>query len=244
MRARLMRLPSGRSTHSSAHFMPKYEEPRPPIPSDVRRAVEVVDAMHELICASPLATLVTHSSGRLNANHFPVYLSGSPARYGALHGYIARANPLLGEIAEGIGTLTIFQGPNSYITPSWYATKKETGKVVPTWNYAVVHAYGVLRVVDIASWLRAQLDALTEHNESSFPESWAVSDAPPEHIERIMAAIVGEEMDITKLLGKWKVSQNQLTQNQVSVIAGMKASNLPESEAMAALVEARANNAR
>lgn len=115
---------------------------------------------------------------------------------------------------------------------------------MPTWNYAVVHAYGVLRVVDNASWLRAQLDALTEHNESSFPEPWAVSDAPPEYIERIMAAIVGVEMVITKLLGKWKVSQNQPAQNQVGVISGLKASSLPESEAMAALVETGANNAR
>lgn len=209
----------------------QFEEPR-------------VDAMHELIRAYPLATLVTHSSDGLNANHIPVYLSGSPAPYGALRSHIARANPLLGEIAEGIETLAIFQGPDAYITPSWYATKKATGKVVPTWNYAVVHAYGVLRVVDNASWLRAQLDSLTKRNESSFPEPWAVSDAPPEHIERIMTAIVGVEVVITRLIGKWKVSQNQPTQNQVGVIAGLKASGLPESEAMAALVEARTKHAR
>ena len=200
--------------------------------------------MHELIRAYPLATLVTHSSGGLNANHIPVHLSGSRAPYGGLRGHIARANPLLGEIAEGIEALAIFHGPDSYITPSWYATKKETGKVVPTWNYAVVHAYGVLRVVDDVSWLRAQLDALTDQNESSFSEPWAVSDAPREHIERIMAATVGVEMVITKLLGKWKVSQNQPPQNQVTVISGLKASGLPESEAMAALVEAGAKNAR
>jgi transcriptional regulator len=213
-------------------YIPRqFEEPR-------------VDVMHELIRAYPLATLVTHSLGGLNANHIPVYLSGAPAPYGALHGHIARTNPLSGEIADGIEALAIFRGPDSYITPSWYATKKETGKVVPTWNYAVVHAYGVLRVVDKASWLRAQLDALTEHNESSFPKPWAVSDAPPDHIERIMSAIVGVAMVITKLLGKWKVSQNQPTQNQVGVISGLKASGLPESEAMAALVEAIANNAR
>jgi transcriptional regulator len=203
-----------------------------------------VDVMHELIRAHPLATLVTHSSGGLHANHIPVYLSGSPAPYGALQGHIARANPLLGEITEGIETLAIFPGPNSYITPSWYATKKETGKVVPTWNYAVVHAYGVLRVVDNAPWLRAQLNALTDHNESYFPEPWAVSDAPPEHMERNMAAVVGVEMVITKLLGKWKVSQNQPTHNQASVISGLKASGRPESEAMAALVKAGANDAR
>lgn len=202
-----------------------------------------VDVMHELIRSYPLATLVTHSLSGLNANHIPLYLSESPAPYGTLQGHIARANPLLGEIAGGIETLVIFHGPDTYITPSWYATKKETGKVVPTWNYAVAHAYGFLRVVDNASWLRAQLDALTSHNEASFSEPWAVSDAPPEYIERIMAAIVGVEMVITKLLGKWKVSQNQPTQNQTSVISGLEASGLPTSEAMAALVKAGAKNA-
>lgn len=206
-----------------------------------------IDVMHELIRAYPLATLVTHSSSGLNANHIPLHLSvssESPSSYGTLRGHIARANPLLGEIAEGIETLAIFHGPDSYITPSWYATKKETGKVVPTWNYAVVHAHGLLRVIDNASWLRAHLDALTGHNEASFPEPWAVSDAPPEHIERMMTAIAGVEMVITKLLGKWKVSQNQPAQNQIGVISGLKASGLPASEEMAALVEGAAKNAR
>ena len=201
-----------------------------------------VEVMHELIRAYPLATLVTHSSSGLNANHIPLYLFESPAPYGALRGHIARANPLLGEIAEGMETLAIFHGPNSYITPTWYATKAETGRVVPTWNYAVVHAHGVLRAVDNASWLRAQLDALTDHNEASFPKPWAVSDAPQDHTEKIMAAIVGIEMVVIKLLGKWKVSQNQATKNQVSVIAGLKASGRPESQAMAALVEAKTKN--
>lgn len=203
-----------------------------------------VNVMYELIRAYPLATLVTHSSIGLNANHIPLHLSESPSPYGALRGHIARANPLLGEIADGIETLAIFHGPDSYITPSWYATKKETGKVVPTWNYAVVHAYGFLRVVDNASWLRAQLEALTDHNEAFFPEPWAVSDAPPEYVEKIMAAIVGVEMVITKLLGKWKASQNQSTQNQMGVVSGLKESGFPESEAMATLVEAGAKNAR
>ena len=203
-----------------------------------------VEVMHELVRAYPLATLVTHSSSGLNANHIPLHLSESPAPYGTLQGHIARANPLFGEIAGGIEALAIFYGPDSYITPSWYATKKETGKVVPTWNYAVVHAYGVLRVVDNASWLRTQLDALTDHNEASFPEPWAVSDAPADHIDRIMTAIVGVEMVITKMYGKWKVSQNQPTQNQLGVISGLKASGLSESQAMAALVETGAKNAR
>lgn len=213
-------------------YIPKqFEEPR-------------IEVMHELARAYPLATLVTHSSAGLNANHIPLHLSESPAPYGALQGHIARANPLVGEIAGGIEALAVFHGPDSYISPSWYATKKETEKVVPTWNYAVVHAYGVLRIVDSAPWLRAQLDALTGHNEASFPEPWAISDAPVDYIERIMAAIVGIEIVITKMFGKWKVSQNQPAQNQVSVISGLKASGLPGSEAMAALVENAAKNGR
>lgn len=203
-----------------------------------------VEVMHDLIRAYPLATLVTYSPGGLSANHIPLHLSTSPAPHGTLRGHIARANPLFGEIAEGIETLAIFHGPNSYITPSWYATKRETGRVVPTWNYAVVHAYGVLRIVDDASWLRTQLDGLTDHNEASFPEPWAVSDAPPDHIEKIMAAIVGVEIVVTKLLGKWKVSQNQPRQNQASVISGLKECGRPESEAMADLVDAGVKNAR
>ncbi|MEW5756480.1 MAG: FMN-binding negative transcriptional regulator [Pseudomonadota bacterium] len=161
-----------------------------------------VDVMHELIRARPLATLVTLSSGGLDANHIPLHLSESPALFGTLRGHVARANPLLVHLTRDIETLAVFHGPDTYITPSWYATKKETGKVVPTWNYAVVHAYGLLRIVDNAAWLRDQLEALTAHNEASFPEPWAVSDAPLEYIERLMASIVGIEMVITRLVGE------------------------------------------
>lgn len=203
-----------------------------------------VEVMHGLIRAYPLATVVTHSASGLNANHIPLYCAESPAPYGALQGHVARSNPLLHEIAGDSEVLAIFHGPHAYITPSWYATKKETGKVVPTWNYAVVHAYGILRVVDDAAWLRAQLAALTAHNEASFPEPWAVTDAPPDHIEKIMTAIVGVEMVITKLLGKWKVSQNQPPHNQAGVIAGLRGSGREHAEAMAALVEAGAKKPR
>lgn len=203
-----------------------------------------VEVMHALVRAYPLATLVTHSLNGLDANHVPLHLSESPAPYGTLLGHIARANPLCGEIAGGIEALAIFHGPGSYITPSWYATKKQTGRVVPTWNYAVVHAHGVLRIVDNATWLRAQLEALTDHSEASFPEPWAVSDAPADHIERIMTAIVGVEMVVTSMLGKWKVSQNQPMQDRVGVISGLKASGIQGAAAMAALVEAAAKDDR
>lgn len=200
--------------------------------------------MQELIRARPLATLVTMSSNGLNANHIPFHLVESPAPFGALQGHVARANPILSDFENSSEVLAVFHGPDIYITPSWYATKKETGKVVPTWNYAVVHAYGYVRVVDDASWLRAQLEALTNHNESSFSEPWAVSDAPNEFTEKLIGNIVGFEMVITRLSGKWKVSQNQPQRNQASVIEGLKASGQQESPAMAVLVEAAAKNAR
>jgi len=113
--------------------------------------------MHELIRERPLATLVTMSSQGLNANHIPLYLSEGPAPFGTLQGHVARSNPMWSDLQADVEVLAIFHGPDAYITPSWYATKKETGKVVPTWNYAVVHAYGTLQVIDDASWIRAQL---------------------------------------------------------------------------------------
>jgi transcriptional regulator len=213
-------------------YTPKqFEEPR-------------VDVMHELIRARPLATLVTLSSGGLNANHIPLHLSVSPAPFGTLQGHVARANPILSDLEKNTEVLAVFHGPDAYITPSWYATKKKTGKVVPTWNYAVVHAYGYMRVVDDASWLRAQLESLTTHNEASFSEPWAVTDAPREYTEKLIGNIVGFEMVISRLSGKWKVSQNQPQQNQASVTEGLRASGRQDSSAMAVLVEAETKNAR
>lgn len=198
-----------------------------------------VEVMHDLIRAYPLATLVMHSSTGLDANHIPMHLSeASP--YGVLRGHVARANALALEAAGGIEALAVFHGPDAYITPSWYPTKKETGKAVPTWNYAVVHAHGVLRTVDDTTWLRAHLDELTAHNEAGFAEPWAVADAPSDFLEKLMSAIVGVEMVITKLQGKWKVSQNQPAQNQAGVVSGLRAGGRAELGVMAALVEAGA----
>lgn len=197
-----------------------------------------VAVLHGLIRANPLATLVTQTSDGLNANHIPFHLAVVPAPFGALRGHVARANPILSDLEQGKEVLVIFHGPEAYISPSWYATKQETGKVVPTWNYAVVHAYGQLRVVNDVVWLRAQLEALTNDNEASFPQPWAVADAPFEFTEKLLASIVGIEMHITRLSGKWKVSQNQPRQNQISVMQGLAQSELPDAPAMHDLVEA------
>jgi transcriptional regulator len=211
-------------------YNPKhFEEPR-------------IEVMHELMRARPLATLITLTSAGLDANHVPLHLIDQPAPLGTLRGHVARANPLWSDFAKDVEVLAIFHGPDSYITPSWYATKQETGKVVPTWNYAVVHAYGTLRVIDDTAWLRAQLEALTAHNEAGFAHPWAVSDAPHEYTEKLIEAIVGFEIVITKLSGKWKVSQNQPAQNQASVIAGLNNSGLHDAEAMAVLVAANAQH--
>jgi len=208
-------------------YTPKhFEEPR-------------VEIMHELMRARPLATLVTLTSSGLDANHIPMHFDDVPAPFGTLRGHVARANPLWRDFATDVGVLAIFHGPDSYITPSWYATKKETGKVVPTWNYAVVHAYGTLRVIDDATWVRAQLEALTAHNEAGFARPWAVSDAPHEYTDKLLEAIVGFEIVITRLTGKWKVSQNQPAKNQASVIAGLNNSELRDAAEMAALIEDR-----
>lgn len=193
--------------------------------------------MHELVRANPLATLVTLSARGLNADHLPMILWGSPVPLGTLRFHLARENPVWREARGNREALAVFQGPAAYISPSWYATKKETGKVVPTWNYAVVHAYGPLRVVEDREWLRSLLEAMVARNEAPFPEPWAISDAPTDYIERAMDSIVGIEMAVSRLCGKWKTSQNHPSRNRASVAAGLRAIGGAEADAMAALVE-------
>ena len=200
-----------------------------------------VAIMHELIRQRPLATLVTLAGDGINANHIPLHLTDTPLPFGTLRGHVARANPLWHDLNPELEVLAIFHGPDAYISPSWYATKQETGKVVPTWNYAVVHAYGRLRVIDDAHWLRAQLEALTDQFEAAFPEPWAVADAPHEFTEKLLGSIVGIELVITRLSGKWKVSQNQPPCNHTSVIEGLDTSG---QEDMAALVAAGVGKGR
>jgi len=196
-----------------------------------------IEVMHELIRARPLATLVTLSPTGLDANHIPLYLKDDGSPFGTLQGHVARANPLSHDFAQELGVLAVFHGPEAYITPSWYATKQETGRAVPTWNYAVVHAHGAMRVIDDPAWLRAHLDALTAHNEAGFPAPWAPGDAPTEYVEKLMTALVGIEIPITKLSGKWKTSQNQPASNRAGVVQGLRQSTHPEAKAMAALIE-------
>lgn len=197
------------------------------------------DVMHELMRARPLATLITLASTGLEANHIPLHLTDDAPPFGTLRGHVARANSLWKDYAKELEVLAVFQGPDAYVTPSWYPTKAEDGKAVPTWNYAVAHAYGALRIIDDAAWLRAHLETLSAHNEAAFPEPWQLADAPHDFTEKLIGAVVGIEIVITRLSGKWKVSQNQPPRNQAGVIEGLRESADVRSLDMAALIDGR-----
>lgn len=180
-----------------------------------------VPVLRELVRAHPLGTLVTLAADGLNANHIPFELDPDPAPFGTLRGHVARANPLWRDFSPDVAALVIFQGPGTYISPSWYATKKETGKVVPTWNYAVVHAYGPLRAIDDRDWLRDFVARLTARHETGRRDPWKITDAPADYIEKQLGAIVGLEVPVTRLIGKWKMSQNRPAGDRAGAIAGL-----------------------
>lgn len=197
------------------------------------------DVMHQLMRAHPLGAMVTLGSGGLDANHVPFEMSADGAPYGTLRAHLPRNNPAWREHAKGMETLVIFQGPQSYISPSLYATKKEDARVVPTYNFMVVHAYGPLRVIDDAGWVRAHLERLTDAFEAGRAQPWKVTDAPDDYIEKMLTVLVGIEIPITKLAGKWKVSQNQPEINRGSVERGLRAAGDVSSVAMADAVACR-----
>jgi transcriptional regulator len=145
-----------------------------------------------------------------------------------LRGHVARANPLW-KRAAGAEVLVVFTGPQAYITPSWYPTKAETHKVVPTWNYTVVQARGPLRAIEDAPWLHALVSGLTAHHEAPRAQPWAVADAPDDYVQVMLRAIVGIEIELTQLVGKWKVSQNRNEADRNGVAAGLASSPSPSS---------------
>ena len=196
-----------------------------------------LDVQHALIRSAPLGTLVTSGPSGLVANHIPFLIDAGASTLGTLRAHLARANPLWREADPDCEALIVFQGPDSYITPSWYETKRATGKVVPTWNYAVADAYGRIVVIDDAGWLRAHIAELTAVNEIGRAEPWAVTDAPDTFIAAMVRGIVGIEIEIARIEGKWKVSQNRPEPDRRGVIAGLRGDAEP-GQAMADLVEA------
>ena len=195
---------------------------------------ERIDVMHDLMRSFPFASIVTLGSGGIEANHLPFVLKGNGTNPGALHGHVARENPLWQ--TDSAGVFVIFQGPHHYITPSWYPSKQEHGKVVPTWNYAVVHAYGSLQAHDDPVWVRTHLSDLVTQQEDVRDAPWTVEDAPDDFIAAMLEGIVGVEVVIDRLEGKWKVSQNRGETDRAGVVSGLKSERTPLSVAAANLI--------
>lgn len=188
------------------------------LPSAFRE--DSLEVQHDFIRAHPLGVLMSSGEGGLMANHIPCLLYPEGPR-GVLRLHLARANPQCGELAAGAECLLVFQGAQAYITPSWYATKAETHKVVPTWNFVAVHVWGRPTLHDDPAWLRAQIGALTDAQEQARAQPWRVEDAPGDFIAAQMRAIVGVEIAITRIEGKWKVSQNRNAADRQGVAAGL-----------------------
>jgi len=189
-----------------------------------------IAVLHDAIRASALATLVTMTPDGLIASHVPLLLDPDPAPYGTLIGHLARPIPQArGAIGEA---LAIFQGLDAYITPSWYATKRETGKVVPTWNYVAIHAAGPITFFDDPDRLLDVVTRLTEKQESGRAAPWAVSDAPADFVQGMLKGIVGFAIPLARLEGKWKMSQNRPAEDRAGVVTGLTADGKAEVAAL------------
>jgi transcriptional regulator len=185
-----------------------------------------IDVLHDAIRASGLATLVTLTDSGLIASHVPLLLEAEPAPNGKLIGHLARPNPQgRGAIGEA---LAIFHGPEGYITPSYYETKRETGKVVPTWNYIAIHAHGTLRFFDDRAALLDIVTRLTNRHEAKRAAPWAVADAPDDFIAGMLNGIIGFELTISRLEGKWKMSQNRPEADRSGVVKGLREDGRPD----------------
>jgi len=191
------------------------------------------EALHALMAQYPLATLVTTSAHRLNVTHLPLLHDRA---HGVLRGHMAKPNPQWSDLSSDARALAIFTGPQHYISPNWYPSKSEHGKAVPTWNYVVVHAEGLLRIVHDPHWLRQNVSELTAAQEAAFPNPWKVDDAPSGFIDSMLNAIVGVEITIETLEGKCKASQNRPEADRIGVIAGLRQLRTPEADRMAEIV--------
>jgi transcriptional regulator len=200
--------------------------------------VEDLAQLHGLIRARPLGLLITHGDSGLEASPIPFLLDAERGEKGVLRAHLARANTHLARLREGPECLVAFCDVDAYVSPDFYPSKREHGRVVPTWNYASVQVRGRARVMDDPEFLRSQIEALTQAHERARPAPWAVGDAPDNFIAAQMRGIVGLEIEIADIEGKWKVSQNRSAEDAQGVIAGLRASEREADARMADLVEA------
>jgi len=183
-----------------------------------------------------LATLVTLTFGGLVATHLPLMLDSDAGPYGTLHGHVSRLNTQWSESVAEVEALAIFTASDAYVSPSWYPSKQQTGKVVPTWMYAAIHAYGPVKFIDDREWLRGVVTRLTDKHEAEFAEPWKVADAPPEYVDTQLARIIGVELPIARLEGKWKFDQRSTAPDRAGVVAGLEASATPANLEAAAVM--------
>jgi transcriptional regulator len=185
------------------------------------------EVLHDLIRQRPLGTLISHGADGLTATPLPFRLAAEEGPHGVLRAHLARANPHWRALAAAAECLVIFQGDDGYITPNWYPSKAATGKAVPTWNYVAVHAWGRPQVIDDIDWLRAQLDQLTHGHEQRRAAPWSIDDAPADYIAAQIKAVVGLEIRIDRIEGKWKMSQNKDAADRAGVRDGLAAADDP-----------------
>jgi transcriptional regulator len=195
--------------------------------------------LHDFIRQARLGTLVTLGGEGLEASHVPVLLDAGADANGALIGHLARANLQWRRTDPAVPALMIFMGPDAYVSPGWYKTKQDTGKVVPTWNYAAVHAYGRLEFFDDPDRLRELVTSLTKMHEAGRAEPWAVSDAPEDFIRAQLKGFVGFRLSIDRIEGKWKMSQNRSAEDQAGVVAGLAQEDGDSERAVAAMMAAK-----
>jgi transcriptional regulator len=181
-----------------------------------------VEVLHQAIERAGLATLVSTGPGGLDASHIPLLLEPTPGPLGRLLGHVARANAQWQTTLPDVDALVIFLGTDAYVTPSWYATKRETGKVVPTWNYVAIHAYGHVRFFEERERLLDVVTRLTDRHEQRRASPWRVTDAPAEYVDAMLKGIVGVEFTITRLEGKWKASQNRSDADRQGASEGLE----------------------
>lgn len=180
------------------------------------------EALHCIVRAYPLGMLVTHSAKGLDADHLPFELDADRGALGTLIAHVARANPLWTEIGDGADVMVMFRGTEGYVSPNWYPSKHETHRSVPTWNYEVVHAHGRLHIVDDEKFLRGVVGRLTRHHESTEPRPWKMADAPRDYMQTMIKAIVGIEVELTRLEGKRKLSQNRDERDAQGVVDALR----------------------
>jgi transcriptional regulator len=193
-----------------------------------------LDVLHGFVRSQPFGLLITEGADGPIANGVPFLLDADPAGGpGTLRAHVARANPVWRDAAVSGRALVVFQGPQAYVSPAWYPSKAEHGKVVPTWNYIMVQARGMLRAIDDPEWLCAFVTRLTERHEAPRSQPWAVSDAPADYIQTMLRAIVGIEIQLTSLTGKWKVTQNRASADRDGVVRGLEALDDENARALA-----------